>query len=119
MDKKNISNIIFENEELLGNLNDTNEQNILIDEVVTEDVELSDMINAETTLFGEVCEENEKMLGSIELSTSSTISSYNELKDKPSINNVTLIGNKSLKELGIPDEEIIPIPNSELENLLK
>ena len=46
---------------------------------------------------------------------------YTELTNKPQINNIELIGNKSLDDLNIQikgDYETEPITNAELENLL-
>ena len=44
----------------------------------------------------------------IEVELIKEIDSYNQLKDKPSINNVTLTGNKTLHELGIQQEGDYP-----------
>lgn len=48
---------------------------------------------------------------------STTNNDYNELFNKPSINSITLQGNKELDELGI-QEEMIPLSNSDLEELM-
>lgn len=42
------------------------------------------------------------------------ISNYEELKNKPKINEIELIGNKSFEDLGL-----IPMSNTEIENLFK
>lgn len=42
---------------------------------------------------------------------------YNNLNNKPSINNVELIGNLSLDELGIPSIEDVPTETLSLEQL--
>jgi hypothetical protein len=47
------------------------------------------------------------------LSIPATIDDYNELKNKPSIESVLLIGNKTLKQLGIDK-----ISNEEIENII-
>lgn len=41
-------------------------------------------------------------------------SNYEELKNKPKINEIELIGNKSFEDLGL-----IPMSNTEIENLFK
>lgn len=48
---------------------------------------------------------------------STTNNDYDELFNKPSINSITLQGNKELDELGI-QEEMIPLSNSDLEELM-
>lgn len=42
---------------------------------------------------------------------------YEKLDNKPRINGVELIGNKTTAQLRIPD--IVPIPNAEIETLLQ
>ena len=44
--------------------------------------------------------------------------SYNDLVDKPQINEVTLVGNKNSEELGL-QSEMEPIPNATIDKLLK
>lgn len=45
-------------------------------------------------------------------------SDYERLKNKPSINNVTLIGNKTSKQLGLQDE-MDSLTNIELDDLIQ
>lgn len=51
------------------------------------------------------------------------IDTYKKLMDKPKINNIELVDNKTLEELGIQPageyEEVEALSNQEIENLLK
>lgn len=58
------------------------------------------------------------LIGTINVGQISTTNNdYDELFNKPSINSITLQGNKELDELGI-QEEMIPLSNSDLEELM-
>ena len=120
MDEKDILKIISKEEVILEDMEfSTEEDEIVLDEFLEDDIEISDMLKDEEELFEDITSDDEVVFGDMEFPMQSPITSYNVLRDKPSINNVELIGNKTLKQLGIPDEEIQSIPNSELEMLLR
>lgn len=69
-------------------------------------------------LEGNIIDKKE-LVGIIETGQINQINNdYNELFNKPSINEIVLQGNKDLNELGI-QEEMQALTNSELEELLK
>ena len=81
------------------------------------------MIELETDieLVGEVEDEN-VLVGEIEFDSSSGgTSNYAYLTNKPKINNVELINNKTLEELGIQEKGEYPsesLTNSDIEQLI-
>lgn len=85
---------------------------------MNDDLKLQGTIKQKTKLSGEL-KSKAKLQGSIKQPSNND---YNKLENKPSINNIVLEGNKTLKELGIQEignyanKNEIPTQISELEN---
>jgi hypothetical protein len=114
------------NNEIVGQLIDTNN---LIGEITT-DRELVGEIETNSELIGEIETNNElvgeisttnELIGELSIGTGGGTLNYENLYNKPKINNVELIQNKSLDELGIQEKGEYPsqsLSNKEIDDLL-
>lgn len=89
-----------------------------------DEVDLGEIILEEETIFDEIELQEESSLGDLKMDIiveGSGTSDYRKLKNKPKINNVELIDNKTSDELGLQEKGDYPeetLTNIEIENLI-
>ena len=101
---------------LIGEMEATNE---LIGEISTND-NLVGEVQTTNELLGEIETDNE-IVGEVGINTGGGTLNYNYLYNKPKINNVELIQNKTLDDLGIQEKGEYPsqsLSNSDIEDIL-
>lgn len=101
---------------LIGEMETTNE---LIGEITTES-NLVGEIQTTNELLGEIETVNE-IVGEVSINTGGGTLNYEYLYNKPKINNVELIQNKTLEDLGIQEKGEYPsqsLSNSDIEAIL-
>ena len=109
-DEKLLKSLLNEN----NNFTLFEDSNTLINNLNSEENSLDGIITpTDVVIFGELSSNTPNVFAQLQMNTGETTSNYNYLYNKPSIEGVTLVGDKTFEELNL-----VPLSNADLARIL-